>query len=392
MTVDTPTAWSTPPLLAWARDQVGLTIAEAAARATVSPSSLQAWEDGSLRPALAELERLAGTYDCPLGYFFLGEPPREPDAHLDFRGVAPEKVETLTYETRLRLRRFEKLMSYAGELSRLEDQPLVSSVGTASLEEPVDSVVEREPARLGLTQPIRDSWTSANDAFGWWNAALEGVGVFVIALRLSASEIRGACVWQPGDPPGILVNRADAEAAAGRTFTLLHEYAHLLLRNPGVVCDFRGSPIAADVERFANAFAAETVLPRTAFVQFLSARGVSGYSVAWSDGQIDKLREPFKVSRDTVAIMLERLGMAPSGFYRQRRLEWERRRPFGRGSGGGTKEAVRRVRDLGSNLSSLIAKASMNNRISILELAELTDMKVDRTKEFLALAVASDRR
>ncbi len=132
--------------------------------------------------------------------------------------------------------------------------------------------------------------------------------------------MRGASIWY-GEYPFILVNHQDAEAATGRLFTLLHEFAHLIsVQDEGIACDFRGAGRGENPEPFANRFAARLLLLPDELRARVHEVGEARRE-DWPDHLLDRLRKPFMVSRDVVAILLQEMGLAPQDFYERKRAE-----------------------------------------------------------------------
>lgn len=382
--VQLPEKWITHKMLTWARQQVGLSLDQAAKlRKGLSEEKIRFWESGEESASLHDLQVLGELYDCPVGYFFLPSPPQQEPSPLDFRGISPDKLTHLSYQSRLQLRRFERLADLASSLIASTGLAWGVSLSTRHLEESVDQVAARVVKELGIASEALSKLSTDDDAFELWRKAVEGQGIFVISLRLDPGELRGASLWVPPNPPAILVNHADVEAASGRRFTLFHEYAHLLEKHPGVVCDFRGDPGLADVEQFANRFAARAILPRSDFEHSLASQGLNVYREHWSNATLDKLRRPFHASRDVVRILLEELTYAPKGSYWQWRSTWDKRVPRGRGRRGGQTKALRKHRELGSNFIRLLAYADQRSAVSKLALAAVLDMKVEQAERFL---------
>lgn len=382
-----PDEWANPRLLSWARTRIGLTPEYVATLRGIAPETILAWERGEGGPTLRQLEILAELYACPVGCFFLDSPPTE-KLPLDFRGLAEEKRAVLSYETHLRLREFDRLTDYAGSL--LDELKLGREVRvrSASPDDPVDSVARIEREELGITQEMRQQWLTADQAFQSWKGGVEASGVFVLELKLNPQEVRGASKWVASQVPAILVNHADMEATTGRIFTLLHEWAHLLLRRPGVVCDFRGEDDAR-IERFANRFAAEAMIPRAELEDYLRHKGLFEAREAWGDAVLGQIRETFKVSKDVIAVLLEEMKLAPPGFYRSKRAAWDRLRPFFRSrviAGGrtGWTKARRRRRELGNPLTRLLATGYERQALSNLDLADLLNMRVEQAERFVS--------
>jgi len=385
--IQLPEKWVNPEILNWARTRMALRPEQVESLAGVSTERIIEWERAKSAPSLSDLQSLAEIYDCPVGYFFLDSPPEEKQP-LDFRGLIAEKIGVLSYETHIHLNEFLNLTNYLTSLIEDLKLPHEVNIDTVNIDEPVELVARRERERFGFTPEIRERWITANEAFDFWREAIESRGVFVITLKLKASEVRGASRWDSPHIPAILVNRIDMEASTGRTFTLLHEWAHLLTKHSGLVCDFRGQAKAANIERFANQFAAEILVPKKEFEIYLKQIGLFTRRSRWADLTIDKIRNDFKVSRDVIAILLEEMKFAPSGFYRDKRASWDLRKPFFKvlpgARGRGRTKAVRRLLEIGRPTANLMAIAYEKGAISKLDLAEVLNMKVEQAERFVS--------
>jgi len=389
MTIDTqvtlPKKWANPEILRWARMRMGIGLKQAESLAGIAAERIENWEHDRAAPALSDLQALAEIYDCPVGYFFLDSPPKEKQL-LDFRGLMVEKIDALSYETHMHLSEFLRLTDYLASLLENLNLPHKVDIGQVDINELVESVAGKERERLGFTPETRQQWNTANEAFDFWRKAIESKGVFVISLKLKTSEVRGASRWESPQVPAILVNRSDIEAATGRTFTLLHEWAHLLIKQPGLVCDFRGQAKGANVERFANQFAAEILVPKKEFEVYLKNRDLFQKRPRWGDTLLDEIRRDFKVSRDVIAILLEKMGLAHKGFYYDKRASWDLRKPFFRGLPGtkrGTKAGIR-LSEIGHPIANLLSVAHERGAISKLDLAEILGMKVEQAERFVS--------
>lgn len=386
----TKTSWINPHMLRWAREQVGLPLNEVSklskklrGYAAIDSHQLEKWEKGEAEPELEHLETLSEIYVCPIGYFFLPKPPQEQQA-LSFRGLAPGKQTRLNPLSRRTLRRFLTLAEWtvsvieeAGIEWPIKIQPI--SKGT-NLEE----LVARERERLGFNPKVRTRWQKPEDAFHWWRSRIESLGIFCLQMPLDPGDIRGASLWVQNRYPFIVVNHYDVEAAPGRLFTLLHEYAHLLTNRDGLVCDFRGAE--GKLELFANRFAARMLLSYDELKQRLTELGLAYPRETWSDQILDKIRKPFFVSRDVVAIALQELELAPDDLYQRKREQWESRQPFGRGKGGRPSHTEQKRRELGLSLTNLLARAYKQRTISPMDMADIAGIKVEKVEQIFGLA------
>lgn len=347
-----PSRSTNPLILEWARQQAAFEPEEVEAELNIPPGAIQAWEKGLEYPDIEMLRRLSHLYDVPFSYFFLKVPPKEPPLR-DYRGVPEEKRTKLSRDTKVALREFRRLHRLARALQEIAGMPVSVELGKAYPGLDLRDVAERELKTLGITPDLRQMWLSKEEAYHTWRQAVEALGVFVFSLRMPPSECRGAAV--SGEKTyAILVNQNDAPAA--RTFTLLHEYYHLLLgtNTELMVCD----QFPGDTETLANRFAALVLLPEDEFIGILRENKLDRYQSWWSDDVLSELSGYFRVSRDVIAIRLENLGFAPPSFYRQKRERWDRAfRGRGGFSRGGKGKKAYAEEKLGSRLFTLTLNA-----------------------------------
>jgi Zn-dependent peptidase ImmA (M78 family) len=341
------------------------------------------WESGDEEPALEHLESLSQIYVCPVGHFILPSLPAVRPL-LSFRGLAPEKSRESRLFLQQTLHRFLELAewtaSLVGEIGP-EWGSTISTVGHFGVGDDSAAVAERERARLGFSPETRQEWTNKEEAFLWWRRAVEAQGIFCFQLKLDARYVRGAATWIANRYPFILVNQEDAESAPGRIFTLVHEYAHLLRHDEGVVCDFRGASRGSNPEPWANRFAARMLLSHHELAERLDQVGMHEQRERWSDETLGMICEPLFVSRDVVAIMLQDLRLAPEGFYQSKREAWGRKKPFGRG-GRGITTNERTFRRLGYSLLRVLSRPDRAEPLPWTDLSYVLDMKVEKLDGF----------
>lgn len=389
MSAEKTAYWVKPEILRALRERAGLQYEEIepqarklerAHYAPITAQELENWERGLASPDLEHLETLSELYGVPVGYFFLDELPSEAFP-LSYRGLASEKEGRLSPLTRQTLHRFVDLSDWLAAL--LEEHSIAWEVKIRPTPaQPLDRLVAQERERLGFSEQVRQQWQTAEDALNWWRGQVEAQGIFVFEMKLEPGEVRGASRWVASRYPFILINHQDIEAATGRLFTLLHEYAHLLTDLEGITCDFRGSE-----EPLANRFAARLLLPPEQFKQSLDQAGNLRRKETWSDAELDELRRPFFVSRDVVAIALQEMNLAPAEFYQKKREQWERRKPWGRPKAGRrlTKKE-RKVRELGLSTVRVLLALEQRQALPLMDVASTLDMKVEKALQFLKWA------
>lgn len=392
-------SWARPHVLRAVRERLNLTPEDVEKEARklarrgydpVSAEQIRAWEAGKETPTFEQLATLAEVYICPLGYFFFDELPPE-ELPLSFRGLKRTKQASLTPLTNRSLRRFLELAEWIGEMAakfETRHERRISPQMYSSDLDRVSEIVHAEQQRLSWPQAvqfIRSNFMSDREkAFDWVRRTIEEQGIFCIALPLDPSDVRGASFWLRDQYAFILVNSRDAEAATGRIFTLLHEYAHLITEREGLACDFHVEE-RPGVETFANRFAARFLVSHDELRQVLQTLGLNRFRETWSDYMLDRIRERFLVSRDVIAITLQEMGLAPSNFYERKRQEWEmrRRQVWGWPRGRPRTLNERKLAQIGYSAAKLLREAAEHPDFPWLDTALTLEVKVERLEGFL---------
>jgi len=117
----------------------------------------------------------------------------------------------------------------------------------------------------------------------------------------------------------IAVNRKDA--LTRRTFSLLHELAHLMVRVSGVSdleMNANRPPENQQIEVFCNHVAAAALMPSAALLAepIVVARGTR--STSWNDFEIGELAKLYNVSREALLRRLLTFERTTADFYLER--------------------------------------------------------------------------
>jgi transcriptional regulator with XRE-family HTH domain len=167
-------ATPTPSVLIWARMTAGMSVEVAAQRAAVRVEQLVSWEDGTARPTIPQLRKLASIFHRPLAVFYLPEPPTRFQVMHDFRllsseNVPPESSPKLSYEIRKAFDRREWTLEL---MEDMDESPPPFEIN-ASSREGIEQVANRLRMALGVSVAAQSSWRSDNDAFKQWRLLLE---------------------------------------------------------------------------------------------------------------------------------------------------------------------------------------------------------------------------
>ncbi|PJN93119.1 hypothetical protein CNY89_23520, partial [Amaricoccus sp. HAR-UPW-R2A-40] len=110
-----------------------------------------------------------------------------------------------------------------------------------------------------------------------------------------------------------------------RVFSLLHELAHLMLRQSGVSDLDADGPRRAEDERievFCNQVAAAALMPRAQLLAEPLVAAKEGGRSEWSDDDIRALATIYSVSREAVVRRLLTLNRTSEAFYARKRAQY----------------------------------------------------------------------
>lgn len=353
-------------VLVWAREYRGLMPDEAAAHLGMSVDELQAYESGERLPSLGTFERFANGYKLPQATLFRMTPPPEPPMPKDYRTLDGSGA-VHSFEFRTALSHVRALQKTLRDLSEEDDEFLRPNLPVYYQSDDPWLQGEKERQRLGVEVEDQLAWRSGEE-FRRWRAVLENIGIAIYLQKFNLGDCRGFSLFDDGNPPAIVINKTEDNIRA-RVFTLLHEYAHILIRQPGVSDQNPKHP----VEAFCNRFAAAFLMPVEALRLLLPSWPNDPFE--WEDSTIRYTASRLKVSQRALALRLEELGVAPEGFYR--RHAWAvKARPKRRSSSGGSYIATR-LSEVGGRYTSAVMSALDRRVIGPVQASEALGFSTD---------------
>lgn len=356
--------------LRWARQASQVTAEDLAATVGVKPDRIAEFESEDSKPTFRQLTLLATKLDRPLGFFFAAAPNVvDVPQTADFRGRPDEGIPSdLTREMRRVSQHRESML----DLAQFRVSPVLLSEftwNTASLR------AEELRTSFGLTSAFTPPESQQNQVFNFWRGLLEAAGILVFqSTRIPLSTFRGLSVHHEVLPI-ILVNGSDS--AAGRTFTLFHEVAHLSNQTNGL-CVLNEDVYA---EALANAFAAHFLMPEDA------VRNTVG-DVSDPQGAAESLAGRFKVSPLAAGVRLLTLDLIDEADLAQIRKAsdavWAAAREQQKNSKSQGPPPWRlRYRDLGSTYIGTVAQALEDRRVDIVDASYLLNARVPMVEQLL---------
>ncbi|TWB04672.1 XRE family transcriptional regulator [Bradyrhizobium stylosanthis] len=295
-----------PDLIIWAREHRGLQLQEAADLLGITAAELQQLEQGGKPLQLTMFRKLSSALRIPQATLLRRTRPNVQPLPRDFRSIAGRGA-LVGLQTRFAIDYARTIAANVMELVESGIGPTTPVLPHLTRGEDAAEAGERERERLGIPVINQMAWPT-KDAFNNWRALIERTGCFVLLQKFDVKECKGFALYDDQNTPIIMISKAE-EFDPAKTFTLIHEYCHLLLREPGISDQNREDP----VEAFCNKFAAAFLIPRAAL------RAVLPYwptaPIEWSRHDLREWARQLKVSQQALALRLEEVGIAPRGYY-----------------------------------------------------------------------------
>ncbi len=370
-------------LLVWAREATRTSVEEASSATSVSPDRILEWESGQSRPTVRQLRLLATKYRLPFAAFYLPEPPELKLPRLrDYRSLSvrdPLEDRTLLLE----IRRTMEVSSIAADLSEESSEashslPEIKMEGVVALE--IASLI-RVYLELDLAQ--QQEWTNERVAFNALRNKAETAGLLVLQTSKVPIEQFRALSLPEAPIPVILLNRKDAYA--GRTFSILHEIAHLMLRTPAI-CSMQPESILdhanRHVEVLCNAAASEAIVPTDDLrAQLL---GVASGSTDWSDSVLRSLARRYGCSREVILRRILDMGLTTQEFYEEERLRFSEEFSRRQSSGARVPPPVDALSLLGRRYVATVLAALDRGDITHNDFSDFTELRLKHIDDLRA--------
>lgn len=317
-------------LLTWARQSSGLSVEQIARKAGSSEKTVNEWEAGKKAPTIGQLQKLADIYRRPLAVFYLPEPPLGFAPMRDFRRMPGEGMRSFSPELSLEMRFAQERRNLAIELAAEADEKLPHFPLRASTDEDAETVGKRVREALSISDTDRAAWSRDGGpgyaTFNSLRSKIEGIGALVFqASRVSADEVSGFAIAE--EPfPTIVVARKDTSPRR-RSFSLMHELAHIAIRVGGVSdgdVDARRPPEDSFIEVWCNRVAAASLMPSELFLAREAIKAGRSDAPRWQEDTIAEVARWFGVSREAVVRRMLTLGLTTQSFYEAKRKEYQK--------------------------------------------------------------------
>ena len=235
---------------------------------------LMSWYSGEKVPTFNQIEEASRATGIPLGYFFLNTPPKEDRTLLEYRTVDSLELEKPSRNLLDTIHDMEQIQEWAKNQMVTDGFSELEFVGSMAEISEVGTFVSQIRQVLDLPRDWFTFSKTSADSFRYLRTKISDAGVIVMMngivgnnthRPLEINEFRAFAIADEYAPL-IFINTNDS--TNGKLFSLLHEFAHILIGKNNFFND-RYSAHGRDnqVETICNAAAAEILVPSDLFTE-----------------------------------------------------------------------------------------------------------------------------
>jgi Zn-dependent peptidase ImmA (M78 family)/DNA-binding XRE family transcriptional regulator len=377
-----------PKVFKWLRESSGWTIEEVAKRLRTTAGVVIEIEEGRRNPTLRQLRELASAFKVPLAAFLLPEPKKEKWPK-DYRMI-PRREGVFDKKTIIAIRRARSLQEAARELFENIGENPEPKITRAQIKDDPETLAKEYRKIFGLSVEKQIEFNSAHAMFNHLRSQLEDLNVLVFQFPMPIEDARGFALTDEY-PAVIVVNSKDIIEA--RLFTLMHEFAHILLGESVIDKPSILFPAPIYVEKWCNEFASSFLLPREQ-----ATREFSAYISSLTDIKtLKKMSNKFKVSRQMLLYNMSKYGYISKKIYdkiinsyRQQEAMREDKVDDEAGEGGWCPPPDKRIMlELGGRFISIVVE---NYHQEAITYPEALDFLSTKTKTFEKLLLQVGRQ
>jgi len=293
-----------PQIIKWSIETSGLDVPQLSEKLKVSEEIIRKWIKGEKCLTLKQLENLAKYTKRPLSVFFLPSPPKEKPLPKDYR-LLPGREGIFSVETLLAIREARKLQKIGKFLLENLGISTKPNIKPINLNNNPYKIAQEYREIFQIDEEIQKKWRNTYEAFNFLRKEIESLNIFVFQISMPVEDARGFTLTDE-EPFIIVVN--SKENIEPRLFTLIHEFAHTLLRESSI--DLPEESLVQEkiefnrVERWCNEFASEFLFPQSIAKRVFE----ENKPILFEKETLRKLSKTYKISKTMLLYNAVKLG------------------------------------------------------------------------------------
>ncbi|WP_434923229.1 ImmA/IrrE family metallo-endopeptidase (plasmid) [Glutamicibacter sp. PAEs-4] len=370
-------------VLEWAISDAGLNRAQVVASLD-SGLDLSQSEDNTVWISEADLRKIASATRRPLHFFALASPPpsSKKTVSVNFRAPASNdgSPRALNSEERFAVRQAKRRQDIASKLSHKLGEKPVQLLELKSDESPASAAQKAAKWLEWDLKKNRKKLNSKNKVFVALRTSLADHGILTNLVKVDGDSFRGFSLHHEYAP--LIFINASLKSPAARSFTLLHELAHLLM---GIdkACARHDLQSRTSDEAWCNRFAAAFMMPAEDVKNYLQKYPKKDFVAS---GDLETLRlvsNYFRTSYFSAAIRLKELGLANEALVKSVSGSFQEEEKPGRAPGKTRPEL--RLAEFGSVFTRLVDQGLEQASVSEVEARKLFRVDKDELRTLRSL-------
>lgn len=338
-------------VLKWLIDSSGWSNKEIAKRLNTSTESLQKIMAGEKKPTFRQLRELSTIFKRPIAAFLLSKPKEEKPKPKDYR-MLPEKQDKFDKKTILVLRKSRRLQELTKELSINIRYEIKTKLKQSNISDNPEDLAKNYREIFNLTEEKQRKFKTSYELFHHLRDILEDMNVYVFQFSMPVEDARGF-VFVDDSPNIIVVNTKDSIEA--RLFSLMHEFAHILLGESVIDLPDITSATRNNVEAWCNNFSASFLLPKSIVNSLFTEKK----GVLTKKETLNYLSRKYKVSKAMLLVSMKKLNFISKEDYEnilnRFKLDLRKEKEKGTKGGGGVPSDRRTLSEVGNKFISIVA-------------------------------------
>lgn len=267
--------------------------------------NIEKWINQDSKPTFRQLESLADYLKVPFGYMFLDKPPKSNIIEGEFRTIG-NKMPNISKNLKDTIYDMSRKQDWISEYRKENgwEKMLPDSFNALNRNDCFE-FAKHAKKFLKLDEYWYENINDDREAYNFLREKIEHKGIIVMQngvvgsnnhRKLDIKEFRGFMLYDEFAPL-IFVNTNDSQA--GKIFTLIHEYVHILFGDDDV---FTNADLEANdkKEKRINRITAEFLMPKYHIIKYWNEKEKSVT-------QIEELSNLLKVSKLALSIRLKEL-------------------------------------------------------------------------------------
>ncbi len=337
-------------VLKWLIDSSGWSNDEIAKRLNTNTENIQKIIAGKKKPTFKQLQELSIIFKRPIAAFLLSKPKIEKPKPKDYR-MLQDKIDKFDKKTIFVLRKSRRLQELTKELSRNISYEIKAKSEQVSINDNPEKVGEKYREIFNLTEEKQRKFKTSYELFHYIRDILEDRNIYVFQFSMPIEDARGF-VFADDIPNIIVVNTKDSIEA--RLFSLMHEFAHILLGESVIDLPDITTVIKNDIENWCNNFSASFLFPKIVANQLFNKNKEN----LTQKETLNYLSRKYKVSKAMLLVSMKKLNFISKEDYEnilnRFKPDLKKEKIKGTKGGGGVPSDKKILSEVGNKFISLV--------------------------------------